>query len=88
MLVTADERIARLARSLRNQGRAEMGSWLEHERLGYNYRMDELSAALGVSQMRRLASHLEKRARVARIYTERLSRFAWVRPPVCVRTSA
>ena len=82
MLVTSDERIARVARSLRNQGRAEMGAWLEHERLGYNYRMDEMSAALGVSQLSRLESHIEKRRRVAGMYTERLSRFDWVRPPV------
>jgi perosamine synthetase len=82
MLVTSDERIARVARSLRNQGRAEMGAWLEHERLGYNYRMDEMSAALGVSQLSRLERHVEKRRRVAGMYTERLSRFDWVRPPV------
>ena len=47
ILVTDDDEIARLARSWRNQGRAEMGAWLAHERLGYNYRMSELSAALG-----------------------------------------
>lgn len=82
ILVTSDERIARLARSLRNQGRSEMGAWLEHERLGYNYRMDEMSAALGVSQLKRIESHIEKRGRVARMYGERLSRLDWVRPPV------
>jgi len=81
MLVTADERIARVARSLRNQGRAEMGAWLEHERLGYNYRLDEMSAALGVSQLKRIESHIAKRERVARLYSERLARFDWVRPP-------
>ncbi|MBZ5639471.1 MAG: DegT/DnrJ/EryC1/StrS family aminotransferase [Acidobacteriia bacterium] len=82
ILVTADERIARLARSLRNQGRSEMGAWLEHERLGFNYRMDEMSAALGVSQLRRLESHVAKRARVARMYGERLAGLDWVRPPI------
>ena len=58
-----------------------MGAWLEHERLGYNYRLDEMSAALGVSQMARLPSHLEKRDRVARMYTERLKSFDRVRTP-------
>ena len=82
ILVTADEKMARLARSWRNQGRAEMGAWLEHQRLGYNYRMDEMSAALGVSQLKRIESHIGKRERVARMYGERLSRFDWVRPPV------
>ncbi len=54
MIVTDDEDLATLCRSLRNQGRDEMGAWLHHERLGFNYRMDELSASLGVSQIRRL----------------------------------
>jgi perosamine synthetase len=82
MIVTDSDEIAGLARSLRNQGRGEMGAWLEHERLGYNYRMDELSAALGVSQLRRLESFLSKRERVARAYTERLSTLEWIRPPM------
>lgn len=81
MIVTDDDAIARLCRSLRNQGRGEMGAWLEHERLGYNYRLDELSAALGVSQFKRLETFLEKRARVAQRYTERLAALEWVRPP-------
>jgi perosamine synthetase len=59
-----------------------MGSWLEHKRLGYNYRMDEMSAALGVSQLRRIESFLQSRERVALSYTERLRRFDWVRPPL------
>lgn len=82
IIVTNNDEIARLARSMRNQGRGEMGAWLEHERLGYNYRMDEMSAALGVSQLRRIETFLAKRERVARMYTERLRRFSWVRPPV------
>ena len=82
IIVTNNSSIAKLARSLRNQGREEMGSWLEHERLGYNYRMDEMSAALGVSQLKKLEVFLEKRERVARIYTEKLKGFSWVRPPV------
>jgi perosamine synthetase len=82
VVVTNDENIARLARSLRNQGRGEMGAWLEHERLGYNYRMDEMSAALGLSQLRRIEEFLEKRARVASWYTQRLEGVPGVRPPV------
>lgn len=82
VIVTNDDSIAKLARSLRNQGRGEMGAWLEHERLGYNYRMDEMSAALGVSQLRRIEEFLAKRERVARWYTERLKNVPGVRPPV------
>lgn len=82
MIVTNDPGIARVCRSLRNQGRGEMGAWLEHERLGYNYRMTEMSAALGITQLRRLEDILAKRERVARWYTDRLSDLEWIRPPV------
>jgi perosamine synthetase len=82
IIVTDDEKIASLCRSLRNQGRGEMGAWLEHDRLGYNYRMDEMSAALGVSQLRRIESFLKKREQVARSYTDKLLKFDWVRPQV------
>lgn len=82
VIVTNEEQVARIVRSLRNQGRAEMGAWLEHERLGYNYRLDEMSAALGVSQLSRLEDFLAKRERVARMYGERLRDLDWVRPPV------
>lgn len=83
MIVTDDERLAATCRSLRNQGRpipkagpqgsgAELGTWLAHERLGYNSRLDELSAALGVGQMRRLDDLIAARQRVARGYLTRL----------------
>ncbi len=80
MIVTDDDRIADLCRSLRNQGRAAdstaadegLGSCLAHERLGYNYRLSELHAALGVAQMRRLDELIEARQRVAAAYTRRL----------------
>jgi len=81
IIVTDDENIAKVARSLRNQGRGEMGAWLHHERLGYNYRMDEMSAALGVSQLKRIENFLQKREKVAQMYTEKLKKFSWVRPP-------
>ena len=82
VLVTDDDRLAALARSLRNQGRGEMGAWLEHERLGTNYRLDEMSAALGVSQLARIDTFLARRERVARAYGERLARLDRVRAPL------
>ncbi len=82
VLVTNDSEIARIARSLRNQGRGEMGSWLEHERLGFNYRMDEMSAALGLSQLRRIETFLAKRQHVADLYSRRLSSVPGVRTPL------
>ena len=81
MVVTDDDEIAALCRSMRNQGRGEMGAWLEHERLGYNYRMTEMQAALGLSQLARLETFLAQRARVAARYTERLAALDAVRPP-------
>jgi perosamine synthetase len=82
MIVTDDDRLAMLCRSYANQGRAEMGSWLQHDRLGHNYRLDEMSAALGLSQMGRLDHFLAKRERVAALYTERIARLEGVRAPV------
>ena len=82
VIVTDDPEIARLCRSLRNQGRGETGAWLEHVRLGYNYRMTEMSAALGVSQLRRIDTLLAKRERVAELYTDLIKSLDSVRPPV------
>lgn len=82
IIVTDDDDIAALAYSMRNQGRGEMGAWLAHERLGFNYRMDEMSAALGISQMQRLDDFLAKRKRVADQYTERLRDVPGVTLPV------
>ncbi len=72
MMVTDDAEWASLFRSLRNQGRDEDGTWLRHVRLGYNYRLDELSAALGLAQLHRLDALIEKRERVAQLYNQRL----------------
>jgi len=81
MLVTDSEEVARLAKSMRNQGRGETSEWLEHERLGYNYRLDEMSAALGLVQMERIEEILEKRGRVASAYNERLGDVSEVTVP-------
>ncbi len=81
IVVTDNGEVARLCTSLRNQGRGEMGAWLEHDRLGYNYRIDEMSSALGITQFRRLESFLNKRTEVARKYSERLGKFDWLTVP-------
>ncbi len=72
VVVTNNEEWISQIRSLRNQGRKPGGLWLEHDRLGYNYRLDEMSAAFGLAQARRLPELLEKRKRVAAWYEERL----------------
>jgi dTDP-4-amino-4,6-dideoxygalactose transaminase len=59
--------------SERNQGRAPDMGWLDHDRLGFNYRLSELACALGIAQLRRLDGMLAGRARVADLYREALS---------------
>jgi len=87
MLVTDKEGWANLFMSLRNQGRDVFDAWLNHTRLGYNYRIDEMSAALGLSQISRIDELIEKRARVANWYTERLSGFEGVMVPQVAPTT-
>lgn len=80
MLVTAREDWADLYRSLRNQGRSGDRGWLDHVRLGYNYRLDEMSAALGRSQLNRLDQTIGRRAQVAAWYGEGLSAVEELQP--------
>ncbi len=82
IIVTNDERIASLSRSMRNQGRGEGGEWLLHVRIGYNYRMDEMSAALGVSQMEKIDRIISMRNEVASRYNDLLKDIDGVRAPI------
>ena len=81
MIVTNRDDWRDLFRSLRNQGRDVFDSWLNHSRLGFNYRIDEMSAALGVAQMERIDQLLRKRESVAACYAERLRSVAGVSTP-------
>ncbi len=72
MITTNNEKTYKLCGSLRNQGRSENMQWLDHERLGYNYRMDELSAALGISQLEKLDKMIKQRQTIAEWYNEYL----------------
>jgi perosamine synthetase len=80
-VVTDDEQAASLMLALRNQGRAPGDTWLSHTYLGYNYRLDEMSAALGRVQMGRLEELMAKREQVAGWYSERLAEIPSVEPP-------
>jgi len=80
MIVTDDAQAAEKMLALRNQGRAPGDTWLSHTYLGYNYRLDEMSAALGRVQMARLEEMLQRRQRVADWYQKRLARIAGVQP--------
>ena len=81
MIVTNNKNIAKLCFSMRNQGRDEGNAWLSHSRLGYNYRMSELSAALGVIQMERIKEILRKRKKVAKLYNQKLSNIKEIKTP-------
>lgn len=73
-LVTGDHAVAELAMSMRNHGRESGGdNWFEHERLGYNYRIPEISCALGLAQLARLDELMRYRERVAGWYDEHLA---------------
>lgn len=85
MIIPRDGDEAAGLRSERNQGRAPDMDWLDHDRLGFNYRLSDLAAAVGVAQVRKLDSLLEGRDRVARLYGERLAAIEGVRTPIAGR---
>lgn len=81
VIVTDSKEIFELCDSMRNQGRPLRPSvkgkdwdWLVSERLGYNYRMDEMSASLGITQLKKLKWMIEKRIELAGWYTSALSK--------------
>jgi len=72
MVTTHSEDEHRLLVSLRNQGRADGGGWLEHSRLGFNYRLDDIRAAIGLGQLEKLEEILALRRAAAERYAELL----------------
>jgi perosamine synthetase len=81
MITTDDPEAARIMRSLTNQGRGDDGGWLIHDRVGFNYRMDELSAAVGIAQLEKLDMMLEARERAAERYGRLLADIDGVQLP-------
>jgi perosamine synthetase len=73
VILTDDDHLADVCESLRNQGRGTGGGWLEHERLGYNFRLSDINCALGIVQLSRIDEIKAKRQRVAKWYQEMLS---------------
>ena len=87
VIVTNDDEAAAFMRALRNQGRAPGDTWLSHTYLGYNYRLDEMSAALGTAQMGRFEELSRKRQQVADWYAERLAEIPGVETPAITPTT-
>lgn len=81
MVACGDGQVWERIVSERNQGRAPDMGWLDHRALGYNYRLDEVSCAIGIAQLERIDSLLSARARVAAWYSERLRRVEGVTLP-------
>jgi perosamine synthetase len=73
MVTLGDAAMKQRIDSERNQGRAPDMGWLDHDRLGFNYRLSELACALGIAQLGRLDELLAERARVAWLYREALA---------------
>jgi len=73
ILLTNNKEIFNIAESLRNQGRDKGAGWLQHARLGYNYRMSDINAALGIAQFKRIEEMLTKRKRVWERYNHHFS---------------
>ncbi len=82
MVTTHSEEEWKLLTSLRNQGRADGGGWLEHARLGYNYRIDDIRAALGIGQLEKLDTILALRRAAAKRYSELLADVAGLEVPL------
>lgn len=85
MILTDRDDVAALCRSMRNQGRDEGHGWLEHARLGFNYRLSDIHCALGLAQLSRIEDLLAKRAAVADLYRERLGHLDALLLPVVPR---
>jgi dTDP-4-amino-4,6-dideoxygalactose transaminase len=81
MIITDDDDAAALMRALRNQGRAPGDTWLQHTHMGYNYRLDEMSAALGRVQMQRLDELIAQREQVSTWYADRLAEIPGIEIP-------
>jgi len=82
MLVTDSKEIYDLCLSYRNQGRTINSKWLDHERIGYNYRLSDINCALGISQLKKIDIILKKREQVAAEYTKRLSKIDGIKVPL------
>jgi len=82
VILTNSKKLADSCQNMANQGRRiKNGKWLEHIRLGYNYRMPEVCAAMGIAQLNRINEILKKREKVAKIYNKKLKDFSEIKIP-------
>ena len=81
IVVTGEHTVKERIDSERNQGRAPNMDWLDHDRLGFNYRLSDIACALGIAQLERLDALLAARARVAALYRDALGQIAGLTLP-------
>jgi perosamine synthetase len=81
IVVLHNSEVARMIRALRNQGRMENDGWLEHTLCGYNFRLPEISCALGLSQLGRIGEILSRREQLAQAYHRALEPYPFITPP-------
>jgi perosamine synthetase len=80
VILTDDDALYLLLKSLTNQGRSDDGAWLVHSRLGFNYRLSDVHAAIGIAQIERLDWMQDARARIAARYQARMASIDGVTP--------
>ena len=80
VILTDDDALYLLLKSLTNQGRSDDGAWLVHSRLGFNYRLSDVHAAIGIAQIERLDWMQDARARIAARYQARMASVDGVTP--------
>lgn len=82
IIVTNSKEIYKLCDSMRNQGRGESKDWLVHERVGFNYRMDEMSASLGITQLKKIDRLIKQKRKIASWYNRSLKNILGISVPV------
>lgn len=87
MIVTNDPALAGRARHLINQAKVDAPGYL-HDEAGYNYRMTNLVAAVGMAQLERLPSFVEAKREIARRYNEAFADLPLSRPPLVAETES
>jgi perosamine synthetase len=73
VVVTNNKSLADLCSSMRNQGREDSDDWVDHQRLGYNFRLSDINCALGIAQLKRIKEILQKRENIAQIYNAKFA---------------
>ena len=87
IIVTNDKKTYQLCKSLRNQGRSDNMQWLLHERLGYNYRLDEISCTLGIVQLKKIKSLIRERQEICNEYNKQLKNVPEVQIPLTAKNN-